>query len=66
MPSDLRMRFEWKPQDFWIGVYTEVRMGKIDDWPYDVYERPFRHAWICLLPMIPLHLSWRTGGDDAE
>jgi len=48
----MNWRFEWKPQDFWVGLYTEVRRDE---------EKAYieRHVWICLLPMVPLHLWWR-------
>ena len=37
------MRFEMKKQDMWIGVY----------WRQDRYAL---HVWVCLLPMLPLHI----------
>jgi hypothetical protein len=37
-------RIEFKPADIWIGVYWE--------------RRPWLHLWVCLLPMVPIHL-WR-------
>lgn len=47
----LRVRLEWKPQDLWIGVYWK----RSDEQSraillYDV--------WICILPMLPIHLTW--------
>lgn len=38
-------KFEWKPADLWIGAYWK-RIGNCVD------------LWLCLLPCIPLHLSW--------
>lgn len=40
------VRVEWKPQDCWVGVYWDQ-----DDWHLDV--------WVCLLPMVPIHVGWR-------
>lgn len=37
--------FEWKVQDLWIGAYWR-RQGNCTD------------LWICLLPCVPLHVSW--------
>lgn len=47
-------RFEWKVEDFWIGVFWKVRpeiyySAKFNDpWLLDV--------WICLIPCVPFHL----------
>ncbi len=43
------MRLEWKPQDCWIGVSWKHEQG---DHLYKV------DVWVCLLPMLPLHLWW--------
>lgn len=42
-------RLEFKPQDCWVGVYWRRSHLSLAD-KLDV--------WICLLPMLPLHL-WR-------
>jgi hypothetical protein len=36
---------EFKPQDLWIGAYWK-RIGHCVD------------VWICLVPMLPIHVSW--------
>ncbi len=36
---------EFKVQDCWIGVYWAVRKAGVD-------------VWICLLPMLPIHVRW--------
>ncbi len=38
-------RFELKLQDLWIGVYWRRREHQID-------------IWLCLLPCVPLHITW--------
>lgn len=38
--------FEFKLQDFWIGVYWKQETNFVN------------HAWICVLPCFPLHIQW--------
>lgn len=48
-----RIRWEWKPQDCWIGVFWRTSQG-------------WRDVWICLLPMLPIHISIPfEEGDDG-
>lgn len=35
---------EWKPQDFWIGAFWKTTPLRFD-------------FWLCLLPMVPIHVS---------
>ena len=50
----MKVKFEFKPQDFWIGMYTETRgIG-----PHEGFEQRWRHVWICFIPMFPIHLWW--------
>lgn len=45
----VRCRLEWKLEDLWVGVFWR-KVGVTTD------------VWICLLPCIPLHLTfWREG-----
>lgn len=39
------LRLEFKPANLWIGAF----------WKTDCAGR--RHLWICLLPMLPIHLE---------
>ena len=39
------IKLEFKPQDFWIGVFWKNTLDKFD-------------LWICLIPMFPIHF-WR-------
>ncbi len=41
-------RFEWKPQDLWIGAYWRKTQG-------DYCKR--LDVWICLIPMLPFHYT---------
>jgi hypothetical protein len=38
-------QLEWKLQDFWIGAFWKRQGNCID-------------LWVCLLPCVPLHVSW--------
>ncbi len=38
-------QLEWKPQDLWVGAFWK-RTGNCVD------------LWICLLPCVPIHVSW--------
>ncbi len=40
------IQLEWKPQDMWIGLFWKRTGGTID-------------AWLCIVPMLPIHASWR-------
>jgi hypothetical protein len=42
-------RLEFKPADLWIGAY----------WTWVGWRYPVLHVWICLVPMLPLHLVIR-------
>lgn len=42
----LSIKFEFKIQDCWIGVF----------WKQD--NQGINHAWLCVLPCIPLHIQW--------
>jgi hypothetical protein len=41
-------RFEFKIQDFWLGVYWKQRGNGL-------------HIWMCLLPCLPLHIIIPVG-----
>ena len=43
------IRFEFKPQDLWIGAFwRKTEAGSYWGWHLDL--------WICFLPMVPLHI----------
>ncbi len=54
----LRVRLEFKPQDCWIGAYWEARGCPCEDPFCQCCEQ---HLWVCLLPMLPIHLNWPRG-----
>lgn len=41
----------------WIGIYTELRDAIVSDGEAGSYER---HVWICLIPTLPIHISWNV------
>jgi hypothetical protein len=48
------VRLEFKPADFWVGWYVKRRAPEghiVSGWS----------VWICLLPMLPIHLEIDTG-----
>ncbi len=53
-------QLEFKPQDFWIGAFWKTT--------YPYYAKRMTDIWICILPMMPIHISlyWPLSwpGDD--
>jgi len=48
----LRLEFKW--QDMWVGAYPEVKEG--------IISRRHLHVWVCILPMLPIHITvWPRG-----
>lgn len=43
-------RLEFKREDCWIGAYWQMRGQRVD-------------IWICLLPMLPIHIMRRRADD---
>ena len=46
---DWRVRLEFKPADFWVGLFVKRER---------VLAATFYDAWLCILPMFPIHLAW--------
>lgn len=46
-----KIRLEFKPQDLWVGAFWQRRNRS-------------QHRWICLLPMVPIHLQWKVAELD--
>ena len=44
---------EWKPQDLWVGVFW--RRGR-------EMGRRTTDLWVCLVPMLPIHIGIVHGG----
>lgn len=51
-----KVRLEFKPQDLWVGAYWDNRTLGV--W-YGGTELGTFHLWICLVPMLPIHITRR-------
>lgn len=45
------IRFEWKPQDCWIGAFWKRKQMRWGDMAQT-------DLWLCIVPMFPLHICW--------
>jgi len=43
--SRLQVALELKLADLWVGAFTRLELQKFD-------------LWICVLPVLPIHISW--------
>lgn len=50
--SKLKLKLEFKKEDFWIGFYWKRSKLKAMRGLYEM------DLWICLVPMLPIHLTW--------
>jgi len=60
------LRLEFKPQDCWVGVYW-----RRTPWGGMYLDRGWLQGcvtdvWICLVPMLPIHIRWGRGKPDAS
>lgn len=51
------LRIEFKPQDFWVGVYWKRT--------YDKVYMDYLDIWVCIVPMFPIHINLRVGEDGG-
>jgi hypothetical protein len=49
-----RCRFEFKKEDAWVGIFWKTTHAMTDRGE----EPMFTDAWICLVPCVPLHLTF--------
>ena len=49
-----RVRLEFKYQDCWLGVFWRCRDNRL------MSKIKHRDIWVCLIPMFPIHISWRV------
>lgn len=49
----MRIRLEWKINDFWIGCFWR----RFDSGAWDV--------WLCLVPCLPIHISHEPKNVDS-
>lgn len=54
----MHIRLEFKPQDCWIGAFWKQGVEADGfEWRGATY-RPRTDVWICVLPMLPIHIWW--------
>ncbi len=61
------IKFEFKKQDCWIGAYWDSHYDHASLWPagtpvtgeHGRWVKVDFNVWICLLPMLPIHIGWR-------
>lgn len=54
-PSHWRVRLEWKPADCWVGVFWKSH-------PWNTRL----DVWVCVVPMVPIHLIWLAQGSAGH
>lgn len=62
----MKIRVEFKPQDLWIGAFWKSEpLGDMYVSPgaresLRAVQRRYRFVdlWICMIPCIPIHISW--------
>ena len=47
------IKFEFKLQDLWVGVFWNKNYAKTDEGP----KLFFTDIYICIIPMVPLHIQ---------
>lgn len=63
MVARMKARFEFKLEDFWVGVYWK-KSTFVDGSTVCVYKR--LDIWLCILPCFPLHITWARPGHWSE
>lgn len=61
----IKIKFEFKPQDLWIGIFWKYRGLSF----YCEIKKPdamgfydfILDIWICIIPCLPLHIKWIRG-----
>ncbi len=48
-----RIRFEWKIEDMWVGVFWKHLHCATDSGPKIMAT----DVWVCVVPCLPLHLT---------
>lgn len=58
---DTEVGVEFQPRDLWVGIYVDSKLEPWEKWHNTFEPRERAHVWICLLPMIAIHISWWRG-----
>lgn len=53
----MKIRWEFKKEDCWIGVYWERSDYFLDTDKSYVYPNGQLDIWICLIPCFPIHIT---------
>lgn len=59
----LRARFEFKAADCWVGAFWKLERCPC---AHTVCYCNWRHVWICVVPMLPLHVQWLVRIDRRQ
>lgn len=55
----MRMALEFKKEDCWIGVFWKrQKLNRLCLKTRRYGERLETHVWVCLLPCLPIHLTF--------
>ena len=57
-----KCKLKFKKQDCWIGFYWEKRRQRT----FGLNTKRVCHLWICVLPMLPLHIQWKLKDEDQR
>ena len=49
----LEISIEFEPRDIWLGIYWDYR---------EIYK--MFHIYICIIPMLPIHITLDFPGDS--
>lgn len=52
------IKFKFKLQDFWVGVFWESKYNIGYEASNGISEKVSFDLYICLLPCLPLHFKW--------
>lgn len=50
----MKATIRWVPQDMWIGLFWRAGKQQLENG----HPRQQVDLWICLVPCVPLHLTW--------
>lgn len=50
----MTVRFEFKPQDCWVGAFWRTSDGHSERG----FPGKWINLWVCLVPMLPIHFIW--------
>lgn len=48
----VKVQLQFEPRDLWVGIFWQVRKPPDLPAPYRIL-----HVYICVIPMLPLHIT---------